>query len=76
MMDDLVKTDFCSLYACNTFFEDYAEAYTLYVHTVMMHKPYVLSLEKEGKVIRVFDNPFDSEIMQRKRRYFDTLMQF
>lgn len=73
MISDLKNTDFCSLYASNSFFEDFAEAYTIYVHTVLMKKPYRLTLYHKGKKIESFENPFMMKNLQKKRDYFDKL---
>ena len=73
MISDLKNTDFCSLYASNNFFEDFAEAYTIYVHTILMNKPYSLTLHHNGKEIESFENPFMMKNLQKKRDYFDKL---
>ncbi|MCV6608744.1 MAG: hypothetical protein OIF32_11060 [Campylobacterales bacterium] len=73
MISQLRKTDFPSLYGSTTVFEDYAEAFTIYVHTVLMKKPYQLVLKKDGKLIESFENPFEKEIMKRKKKYFEKM---
>jgi len=73
---NLINTDFCSLYASNNFFEDFAEAYTIYVHTILMKKPYSLKLQYNGKEIQSLENPFIMKKLHKKKKYFDNLFKF
>lgn len=72
MIKELEKTDFCSLYGSNSFFEDFAECYTIYVHSVLMNKPYELSLKYKDKEIVSFKDPFSKNNLKRKKRYFNS----
>ena len=73
IMSDLKNTNFSSMYASNNFFEDFAEAYVIYVHSVLMKKPYTLTLYHHGNKIESFKDPFMSENLQEKKEYFDKL---
>jgi len=73
IFSDLSNTDFCSIYASTSFFEDFAEAYTIYVHTMLMKKPYSLKLHYNAKEIQSFENPFMNKNLQKKKEYFDNL---
>ncbi len=75
MISQLKQTDFCSLYASNSFFEDFAEGYAIYVHTILMNKPYELILKYQGKEVASFSDPFGSINIQRKKNYFDALFK-
>lgn len=73
IITDLKNTDFCSVYSSYSFFEDFAEAYAIYVHSVLMKKPYILTLSHKGKEIESFRDPYKSENLQKKKQYFDKL---
>ena len=73
IFSDLSNTDFTSVYASNSFFEDFAEAYTIYVHTVLMKKPYSLKFSHNGEEISSFENPFIMKNLEKKKHYFDEL---
>jgi len=72
-IEDLKKTDFISLYGSNSFFEDFAESYAIYVHTVLMKKPYELTLLHKGKTVASIINPFREKRMLKKREFFKKL---
>lgn len=76
LIKNLKNTDFPSLYGSDTFLEDYAESYAIYIHTQMMNKPYELTLYHDGKKIESFSNPFKRKIMLKKREFFDKLMDY
>jgi len=46
------KTSFPSLYAAKSIYEDFAESYVTYVHTVIMHKPFEITISKGNKVVK------------------------
>lgn len=46
---DLSKTDFPSLYGATNIFDDFAEAFAIYVHTRMLGKPYRVEIYRNGK---------------------------
>jgi len=73
IISDLKRSDFCSIYGSADFFEDFAEAYTIYVHSVLMKKPYVLKLSYKNKVIELFKNPYEMKNLTHKKNYFDKL---
>ena len=74
IISNLKKSDFCSIYASTDFFEDFAEAYTIYVHTVLMKKPYSLKLFHKTKELQSFQNPYEMKNFNKKKLYFDKLL--
>lgn len=52
--DMLSRTDFPSLYGATNLFDDFAEAFAIYVHTRLLGKPYRVTLTRNGKVLRVY----------------------
>ena len=75
LIENLKKTDFCSLYGTNNFFEDFAEGYAVYVHTIMMNKPYILNLSCKDEILTTYQNPFSTKNMAEKKEYFDDLLK-
>jgi len=73
ILTNLNKSDFCSVYASTSFFEDFAEAYAIYVHTVLMKKAYSLKLLYKNKEIASFKNQYNMNKFKKKRKYFDKL---
>ena len=50
----LSRTDLPSLYGATNPYDDFAEAFAIYVHTRLMGKPYRVELFHNGNVVRVF----------------------
>ncbi len=74
-MQELNNTNFCSVYGSSSYFEDFAEAYTIYVHTILMKKPYSLKLYQNNKLIQIFENPFKMKNFQKKKEYIEKLIK-
>jgi hypothetical protein len=75
LIQNLNNSNFCSVYGASSFFEDYAEAFTIFVHTKLMKKPYTLKLYHKDKLIEKFENPLDMESMKDKKLYFEELLK-
>jgi len=67
--DNLQKTDFVSLYAATGVYDDFAETYAMYVHVVMQHHPWQLTLSHDGNIIENFNAPIQHERCKRKKAY-------
>lgn len=52
--DMLSRTNFPSLYGATNLFDDFAEAFAIYVHTRLLGKPYQVTLTRNGKEVRVY----------------------
>ena len=67
----LRRTNFASVYAASSPFEDFAESYASYVHSVMMGNPYKITIKNQKDELLVIDGIWDSPRMAEKRHYFD-----
>ena len=47
---ELEQTDFPSLYGATNIFDDFAEAFAIYIHTRLLKKPYSVALSKGGRL--------------------------
>jgi len=54
LYEELSATSFATLYAANNAYEDFAECFALYVHTVVMNRPY--QIEISGDRTRVLSD--------------------
>jgi len=71
---DLHETDFVSLYGSLDEFEDFAEAYAMYVHVVMQKQPWQFKLRGEGKLLMFVEAPILQDRCAAKRTYFEKLL--
>jgi hypothetical protein len=63
----LEATNFPTLYAATNPFDDFAESFVTYVHTVMMKKPFEVAIQGNGKIIKRFGNCWETERCKQKR---------
>ncbi|MBI3991902.1 MAG: hypothetical protein HY342_01405 [Candidatus Lambdaproteobacteria bacterium] len=47
----LAQTDFPSLYGATNLFDDWAEAFAIYVHTALLGRPYQVEVLRDGQVV-------------------------
>lgn len=69
--DQLLKTDFVSLYASTNMYDDFAESYAMYVHVVLQNRPFKIKIIKEGITVKVITNPILEKRCYNKKRYLD-----
>jgi hypothetical protein len=71
----LLKTDFVTLYASTSVYEDFAETYAMYVHVVMQGRPWALELQCDGTTRVVFGERIMQAGCKEKRQYIADLMR-
>ena len=69
--DQLLKTDFVSLYASTNMYDDFAETYAMYVHVVLQNRPFKIKIIKEGITVKVIANPILEKRCDGKKGYLD-----
>ena len=69
--DLLAKSNFPSLYATTMPEEDFAESFAMYVHTVMMRRPWELTVRRNGTIVAEFGSCFLDGRCPGKKAYFD-----
>lgn len=52
--DDLENTNFPTLYAATNIYDDFAECFVTYVHSVMLKKPFAVQIYRKGKLVKTF----------------------
>ena len=70
----LEKTAFPSLYAATNAYDDFAESFAIYVHSVVMHKPYRLQICSGSKVLGEIPDYWASGRASAKKRLFAELL--
>ena len=69
--DQLLKTDFVSLYASTNMYDDFAETYAMYVHVVLQNRPFKIKIINEGITVKVITNPILEKRCDGKKGYLD-----
>lgn len=69
----LKETDFSSLYAATNMWDDFAEAYVVYVHTVLQKKPWKIEIFKDDSLVDSFHTLLLHEKGSIKKRFLDHL---
>lgn len=69
----LARTDFVSLYAATGIYDDFAETYAMYVHVVLLGRPWQLTVLNAGRPLMTMAEPILQERCGRKRRFVAAL---
>jgi hypothetical protein len=67
--DWLEKTDFPTLYAATSSYDDFAESLATYVHTKLLGKPFEITFEEKGKGKRTYLPCWDQERCAAKQTF-------
>jgi hypothetical protein len=70
----LEKTNFPTLYAATHPFDDLAESFVTYVHTVLMGKPFAIRIFKDGKLAKEFGACWNEPRCAEKRKLLEQLL--
>lgn len=79
--DMLSRTDFPSLYGATSLYDDFAEAFVIYVHTQLLGKPYRVILVRDGKVarngkeLRVYRSCLQTGRCPKKTAFLQTMLK-
>ena len=71
----LRKTNFPTLYAATSPGDDFAESFVSYVHTVLMKRPWEITLRYNGKVVKAYRTCWDEARCAAKRRILEDLLR-
>jgi hypothetical protein len=69
--EHLEHTNFATLYSLNNPSDDFAEAFANYVHVVLMHKPYRITIAANGNNLKVYDACWAQVRCAAKRRIIE-----
>lgn len=70
----LANTNFPTLYAATSPGDDFAESFVSYVHTVLMKRPWEITIRKDGKVVSTYRACWDEPRCAGKRRILESLI--
>jgi len=73
--DVLERTKFATLYSVVNPFDDFAEAFTTYVHTVVMHKPFAIRIYENGQLVKTYRACWDQPRCAAKRKILEALLE-
>ncbi|MCW5592790.1 MAG: hypothetical protein KIS74_11880 [Burkholderiales bacterium] len=73
--DALKATNFPALYAATSPGDDFAESFVTYVHTVLMKRPWEITIRKDGKVAKTYRTCWDEPRCAAKRRILEDLLR-
>jgi hypothetical protein len=70
----LQQANFATLYAATSVHEDFAESFASYVHAVMLGKPQMIRIERDGTLLLQFDGYWDAPRSAAKRALLERLL--
>ena len=70
----LAETDLPSLYGATSGFEDFAESFAIYVHAVLLGKPYRIEVRQGGETVLTLDDCFSAGRCPDKATFFAALI--
>lgn len=71
---NLERTSFATLYAATNPFDDFAEAFVTYVHTVLMRRPFEIRIYENGKVAKTFGSCWEDKRCAEKRKILEQML--
>ena len=71
----LEETNFASLYAATSPFDDFAESFVTYVHAVMMNKPFEVTIAHKNTVVKRFGSCWKTKRCEQKRRLIEAFIE-
>lgn len=71
----LAKTNFPTLYAATSPGDDFAESFVSYVHTVLMKRPWEITIRRDGKVAMTYRTCWEEARCAAKRRILENLLR-
>ena len=74
MYETLAVTDFPSLYGSSNLWDDFAEAFAIYVHTRLLGKPYLVELREPGKPLLVHRSCIQTGACPRKAAFLKKML--
>ena len=69
----LVRTNFVSLYAATSMYDDFAETYAMYVHVVIQKRPWTLRIMRDNETVEEIDRPILESRCGAKKEFLDEL---
>lgn len=72
---NLEKTNFPTLYAATVPGDDFAESFVTYVHTVLMKKPWQITISHDGKVVKTYRTCWEETRCAAKRKILEDLLR-
>jgi predicted Zn-dependent protease with MMP-like domain len=72
--DNLERTNLPTLYASERPAEDFAEAFATYVHTVLMKKPFLITISKDDSVVKTYKACWNEERCAEKREIIEKML--
>lgn len=70
----LERTSFPTLYAAKNPYDDFAESFVTYVHTVLMGKPFEITLSADERISKVYKACWTEERCAAKRKILEHLL--
>lgn len=71
----LKNTNFPSLYAATRPGDDFAESFASYVHVVLMHRPWQITISRDGEVVDVFKACWEEIRCAKKKKILEQLLR-
>jgi len=72
---DLAATNFPTLYAATNPSEDFADSFVSYVHTVLLKRPWEITIRYDGKVALTYGSCWEEARCAAKRRILEDLLR-
>ena len=71
----LEKTNFPTLYAATIPGDDFAESFVSYVHTMLMKRPWEITIRRDGNVVKTYRTCWEQARCAQKRRILEDLLR-
>ncbi len=72
--DNLEQTNFATLYSVTNPFDDFAEAFASYVHTILLKKPFEIKIYRDDKLAKLYKSCWAEKRCLQKRRMLERLL--
>jgi len=70
----LAETNFPTLYAATNPFDDFAESFATYVHSVVLKKPWTIQIQTDGETVETFNLCWNTTRCEAKQKMLEDLL--
>jgi len=70
----LAQTNFATLYAVTSPFDDFAETFASYVHTMLLGRPWQITISRDGESVKVFKSCWEEQRCAAKRELLEQIL--
>ena len=73
--DNLERTNLATLYSANNPADDFAEAFANYVHVVLLKRPFLITIYRDGKAVKAYRACWEQRRCAEKKKIIERFLE-